>query len=451
MPRSFKGQFAQPPPTARNEPPLYPLVGIGAMFAGLTLVTPFAFRAGGDNAFIALTIPACLLAFAATHVAERTPTNRALWVIFSIGIVLRVYVLLFDPLLSTDIYRYIWDGRVEAAGINPYRYFPAHDALADLRDATIFPRINRADYAVTIYPPVAEFFFLIVTRIGENVNVMRLALLGCEAVSVTLVMLFLRRMERPTTRVVAYFWHPLPIWEIANNGHVDALAVALMLLGLWVALTGRAMRGAVLIALGALVKPHVAPVFASVWRPWDWKMPLVVVAAIALCYLPYLSVGWGVFGFFTKGYLTEEGIFSGNDLWVLSVWRLVFGAHQGDVVAYGAVAALILLFVTLSAARRPNRTIASSLADTNMLLLIVLLLLSPNRPWYFLAIMPFVALCGNAPTWAVSIGALLLTNEVYWDFHVPKLIIKSILFGSFLLACIWSAREAYPKQAADTG
>ena len=193
------------------------------------------------------------------------------------------------------------------AGINPYRYFPSHDALVHLRDATIFPRINRADYAVTIYPPVAEFFFLIVTRIGENVNVMRLALLGCEAVIVTLVVLFLRRMERPTTRVVAYFWHPLPIWEIANNGHVDALAVALMLLGLWVALTGRAMRGAVLIALGALVKPYVAPAFAPVWRPWDWKTPLVVIAVIAICYLPYLSVGWGVFGFLTQGYHDGRG------------------------------------------------------------------------------------------------------------------------------------------------
>jgi hypothetical protein len=102
----------------------------------------------------------------------------------------------------------------------------------------------------------------------------------------------------------------------------------------------------------------------------------------------------------------------------------------------------------LSAARRPNRTIASSLLDTNMLLLVVLLLWSPNWPWYFLAITPFVALCGNAPTWAVSIGALLLTNEVYWDFHIPKVIVKSILFGVFLLACIWSARGPYLKRAA---
>ena len=443
--------MGQPAPSVGKEPPLYLLAGIGAIFAGLTLVTPFAFQAGGDNAFIALAIPASLLTLMATRVAERTPTKRALWLIFGIGFLLRIYVLLFDPLLSTDIFRYIWDGRVQAAGINPYRYFPAHDALAHLRDAVIFPRINRADYAGTIYPPVAEFFFLMVTRIGENVNVMRLALLGCEAVIVTLVILFLRRMERPTTRVVAYFWHPLPIWEIANNGHVDALAVALMMLGLWVALTGRAMRGAVMIALGILVKPYVAPALAPIWRPWDWKMPLAVIAVIALCYFPYLSVGSGVFGFLTNGYLTEEGILSGDDLWLLSIWRLVFGAHRGDVVAFAAVAALIMLFIALSAARRPNRTIASSLADTNMLLLVVLLLLSPNYPWYFLAITPFVALCGNAPTWAVSIGALLLTNEIRWDFEIPRLIVKSILFGGFLLACTWSARVAYLKQTSDTG
>ena len=443
--------LAQSAPFTEKQRPLYPLAVIGAAFAGLTLAAPFAFQAGGDNAFIALAVPAGLLALAAARVAERTPANRALWLIFGIGVLLRVYVLLFEPLLSTDIFRYIWDGKVQATGINPYRYFPAHDALAHLRDATIFPRINRADYAVTIYPPVAELFFLLVTRIGESVTVMRLALLGCEAASVSLIVLFLRRMQRPATRVVAYFWHPLPLWEIANNGHIDALAVALMLLGLWFALAGHAMRGAVLIALAALVKPYVAPALASIWRPWDWKMPAVVITVIALCYLPYLSVGWGVFGFVTTGYLTEEGIISGNDLWLLSVWRFVFGTQRGDVAAYAVVATSIVLFMMLSAARRSDRTTASSLNDTNMLLLVVLLLVSPNRPWHFLPIVPFVALCGNVPTWVVSIGALLLTNEMYWEFHLPKPVIKSILFGSFLLTCIWSARAAYLKKGAGTG
>jgi hypothetical protein len=450
MPGAGANQFGRLARSANCVPPLYLLAGIGAVLVALTLVTPFAFEAGGDNAFIALAILAGLLTIVATHVAERAPPERALWLVFGIGIFLRAYVLLFDPLLSSDIYRYVWDGKVQAAGINPYRYFPADEALAFLRDGTIFPHINRVDSAVTIYPPVAQFFFFIVTRIGENVTTMRLAMLGCESVTVTLIMLLLRRMNRPVVRVTAYLWHPLPLWEIANNGHVDALMVALMLLGLWIALTGHALRGAVLITFAALVKPIAAPVLAGIWRPWDLKMLLVVIAAVALCYLPYLSVGWGVLGFLTKGYLTEEGISAGYELWPLSLWRLVFGEHQGDVGGYAVLAALVLLFRGLSAARNSDRSIASSLADINMLLLIALLFLSPNYPWYFLVITPFVALCGSAPTWVVSIGALLLSEQLDWDFYIPRMVTKSILFGGLFLAWTLVAWRARMQRTADT-
>jgi hypothetical protein len=451
MPGVVASQFSRLARSANNLPPLGVLAGIGAVLTGLILVTPFAFETYGDNAFIALAIAAGLLTIAATNLAGRAPQASTLWLIFGVGIALRCYVLLFDPLLSSDIYRYVWDGRVQAAGINPYRYFPAHEALAALRDATIFPHINRADFAVTIYPPVAQFFFLIVTRIGESVTMMRLALEGCEAVTVTLIMLLLRRMDRPVTRVIAYFWHPLPLWEIANSGHVDGLMVVLMLLGIWIALTGHALRGAVVIALSVLVKPLAAPVFAGIWRPWDIKMPLAVIAVVALCYLPYLSVHWGVFGFLTQGYLTEEGIRAGNDLWLLSLWRMVFGEHQGDVVAYVVVAALVLLLKGFSVARRSDRTIAPTLADINMLLLLALLFISPNYPWYFLAIMPFVALCGSLPTWVVSIGALFLSEQLDWDFYIPRMVTKSILFGGLLLAWALVALRTRMQQAAEAG
>jgi alpha-1,6-mannosyltransferase len=434
--------------TVDNVSPLILLAAIGAVIVGLTLATPFAFERFGDNAFMALTIPAGLLTIAATAQAERTPTTRALWLILGVAIGLRAYVLLFDPLLSSDIYRYVWDGKVQATGINPYRYVPADPVLASLRDGTIFPHINRATTAVTIYPPVAQFFFLIVTRIGENVTVMRLALVGCEAVTVAIIALFLRRMNQPVARVVAYLWHPLPLWEIASSGHVDALMLALMLLGLWIALSGHALRGAALIAFSVLVKPYVAPVLAGIWRPWDLKMPLVVIAIITLCYLPYLSVGWGVLGFLTQGYLREEGISAGNDLWPLALWRLVFGEHHGDVVVYVAMAALVLLLAGLAVARSGDRPIASRLADINRLLLLTLLLLSPNYPWYFLAVTPFVALCGSLPNWFVSIAALLLTEQLDWDFYIPRMMTKSILFGGLVLAwAIATWRSRVPRTA----
>jgi alpha-1,6-mannosyltransferase len=444
-------QFGRLARAANNVRPLHLLASIGAVLVGLTVVTPFAFEAFGDNAFIALTITAGLLTIMATRLAEGAPAGRALWLIFGVGVGLRVYVLLFEPFLSSDIYRYVWDGRVQAAGINPYRYVPADAALAFLRDGAIFPHINRVDTAVTIYPPVAQFFFLIVTRIGESVTVMRLALLGCEAVTVTLIVLLLRRMDRPVTRVIGYLWHPLPLWEIASSGHVDALMVMLMLLGLWIALTGHALCGAVVIALSVLVKPFAAPAFAGIWRKWDLKMPLVVIATIALCYLPYLSVGWGVLGFLTEGYLTEEGLSAGYDIWLLSLWRLVFGQHQGDVVAYVVLAALVLLSKGFAVARRSHGGIASALGDINMLLLLTLLLVSPNYPWYFLVITPFIALYGSSPNWVVSIGALLLSEQLDWDFYIPRMVTKSVLFGGLLLAWAVMAWKTHMQRTADAG
>jgi alpha-1,6-mannosyltransferase len=436
---------------ASNGLPLYMLAGPGALVAALTLATPFAFDTYGDNAFIALTIAAGLLTVIATRLAERVPSGSALWLIFGLGITLRAYVLLFDPFLSSDIYRYVWDGRVQAAGINPYRYFPAHEALAFLRDGSIFPHVNRADFAVTIYPPVAQFFFLVVTRIGESVTVMRLALLGCEAVTVALIMLLLRRTGCPATRVIAYLWHPLPLWEIANSGHVDALMVSLMMVGLWIAFCGHALRGAAVVALSVLVKPISAPVLAGIWRPWDLKVPLVVIGTIALCYLPYLSVGSGVLGFLTKGYLVEEGVRDGNDLWPLALWRLVFGEQPGDVVAYVVMAALVLLFMGLSVARSAHQNILGTLAEVNMLLLLALLFVSPNYPWYFLVIMPFVALCGSAPEWVVSIGALLLSEQLDWDFYIPRMVTKSILFGGLLAAWAFTIWRTRVRRSAEPG
>jgi len=175
-----------------------------------------------------------------------------------------------------------------------------------------------------------------------------------------------------------------------------------------------------------------------------------VIATIALCYLPYLGVGWGVLGFLTKGYLTEEGIGAGNDLWLLSLWRLVFGAHQSDVLAYVALAALLITFKGLSVARSYHHTVASRLADINMLLLLTLLLLSPNYPWYFLVVTPFAALCGSLPAWVVSIGALLLSEQLDWDFYIPRMVTKSILFGGLLLAWAVVAWRARMPRTADT-
>ena len=432
----------------------YKLCALGATLAILTLLTPIAFKAWGDIAYIALAVPAGVIAFVAVGVAGQAPPARALWLIVAVAVALRLALLLLDPLLSTDIYRYVWDGRVQAIGINPYRFIPADPALAALRDAAIYPNINRADYAVTIYPPVAQFFFLAVTRLGENVTVMRLGFLACEAVTVTMIALLLRQLGQPMTRLAAYLWHPLPMWEIANSGHVDALMVALMLTGIWLALRAQPVRGAIAVALGALAKPFAVFALPALWRPWDWRMPIAVTAVVALCYLPYLTVGTGVFGFLTTGYLGEEYFRSGNEIWPLEIWRLAFGAHRGDFIAYLVFAALVLAALALAAAFRRRRSPETALADINRLLLTFLLLLSPQYPWYFLAIAPFVALRGGATVWTASIGALVLQNEVEWDIDIPLMARKTVLYGAVMAAfgySLWRSRHVPSRATSDDG
>jgi alpha-1,6-mannosyltransferase len=412
---------------------------LAALVIALVLATPFAFWRYGDNAYMALAIATGLAAAGATLVAERTASARALWLILGVAVLLRLVLLLLDPLLSTDIYRYVWDGKVQAAGINPYRYFPADAALAALRDGAIYPNINRADYAVTIYPPVAQMFFFLATRFGENVTTMKAALLLCEGATITFIILLLRRLGRPLTRIVAYAWHPLPMWEIANSGHVDALMVALMMLGLWLALAGRPVRGAAAIALAALAKPIALLALPATWRPWDWKAPLAVVAVVALCYAPYLGVGWGVFGYLTTGYLDEEHYSNGGLVWPLAAIRWLFRVFPGDVALYYGASAAAIAAMALVVSWRQERSPEIMLRDISRLLLAGLFVLSPNFAWYFLVATPFVALVGGAPVWAFTVAAVLLQEEAPWDPHIHLLVRKTALYGIFLAACAYTA------------
>lgn len=415
-------------------PPLAGLAALGLALCALAALGAPALRVFGDNAFCALALASGGLAAWAARLAGTRGDGRTLALILGFALLMRLIVLPVEPLLSDDVYRYVWDGRVQAAGVNPYRYVPADPALAALRDLDIFPRINRADYAVTIYPPVAQAFFWLVTRLSESVLAMKAALVCCEAVIVAAVVGLLRRLGQPEGRVAAYAWHPLPVWEIANNGHVDALMAALAMAGIWLAVArGRALWGAAAVTLGALVKPLALLALPPLWKPFDWRTPLVAAAVVVLAYAPYLAVGTGVLGFLAGGYLAEERIDTGGGFWLLTVWRALFGAASGDVGVYLALAGLALIALALRAGFRGDRAPAVALADINRLLLVFLVLLSPDYPWYFLLAAPFLALVGGAPGWALTVGGFMLYDVATGDPQIP-FFVRDAVFNGLVLA-----------------
>src|SRR5206468_11387602 len=115
----------------------------------------------------------------------------------------------------------------------------------------------------------------------------------------------------------------------------------------------------------------------------------------------------------------------GDGVWPLAAWRTAAGPMPHDVAVYFAGVVLTLGVMAMMVAHRTPRPMESSLADIKRLLLAALLLLSPNYPWYFLAVVPFLALIGGATAWAATVGALLLQEEAGWGDFVPLLVRKS--------------------------
>src|SRR5215213_3496311 len=175
-------------------------------------------------------IQSAIYLLAAWIVIRTRPSTSTLLIVIVLAVIFRLSIVFAPPYLSDDIYRYVWDGRVQAAGINPYRYIPAAPELAHLRDDAIYPRINRRDWAHTIYPPVAQFVFFLTTRISEHVTWMKLTMLGFEVVAIWAIAQLLMSLGQAPQRLLIYAWHPLVIWEFAGSGHVDAIAIAFIAL-----------------------------------------------------------------------------------------------------------------------------------------------------------------------------------------------------------------------------
>jgi hypothetical protein len=391
-------------------------------------------------------------AFAAVHVGKQINQNFALLIILIGAAAMRLALLFSEPTLSSDIYRYVWDGRVQASGTNPYRYAPAASELEPLRDPDIWPHINRAGY-VTIYPPVAQSVFFAVTRLGESVVTMKFGLLLFEAIGIAAIVALLQRLGMQAAQVAAYAWHPLPVWEIAGNGHVDAAMLAFILVGLLAYLHGRTLTAGVLIALGTLIKPLALLALPVLWRPWNWRLPLFVVATIALAYAPYLSVGSGVFAF-VPNYVQEEGLASGTGFKLLWLLQVVSGPLQHGTATYLAASAVALSALVLAVGFRSDRSAQASMRAASWLLIAFLVLISPNYPWYFLVLVPFLALSPSATAWVLTSAGVLFYDVVPNDV-LPAYEVRIAVFTLAVLAAIahdlWSEwRRTVPVALGET-
>jgi len=385
---------------------LYLLLICAAALLGLTFLGLYLQRHDELYRFVIVALTQAVIYLLSVGLVWNRDTSRPmLAVILAVAALLRLPVLCMPPYLSSDIYRYVWDGRVQGAGINPYRYVPADPHLEQLRDPRIYPHINRSGYAPTIYPPVAEAIFLAVTRASQSLIAMKAAMVVFEAITVGVLLRLLGSAGLPAGHVLVYAWHPLPIWEFAGSGHIDAALIAFVVLALWARKRDRGSLAGLALAGATLAKLYPAVLLPALYGRREWRVPVAFSAAVILGYLPFIGAGRGVLGFL-PGYVQEEGFTASGQGFFL--WNLLqtFPPLSGLptlVYLIGAAAIFAALAPVVAFTGGPR---TDPLAGAALLAAAFMFLLSPHYPWYFAWLIVFACF---APYWSL----LWLTNAVF--------------------------------------
>jgi len=301
-----------------------------------------------------------------------------------------------------DIHRYVWDGRVQRLGYNPYIVVPSDPALSGLHTPET-RTLNHPDLT-SPYPAGAELFFRAVTAIHESVLAFKVAFVLCDLAIVFVLLGVLRRDGQGAHWVLAYAWNPLLAVEVAGSGHVDIVGALLLLLSF--AALQRRWRATAALAFGLAVAVKLLPI---VLLPLYWKRVRIrggalAAAVVGLLYIPFWNHGRipiGSLGTYLQSFRFNDPVFA----------MLERAAAPQFVVGL----AVLVGFLTAIWLRKESAAWSS---DAFAWPMAASLLCAPVvYPWYLLWMLPFVRSASTLPivVWTVSI------IPTYYVWHLRTL------------------------------
>jgi len=385
----------------RRSPPALLVCG-GALFVACAALGGLTGLPARIPLFLAV-YGAAFTAYAAAiaFLPRALPSSRHLLVfVIGVGVLCRLALVPARPALSTDIYRYVWEGRVVLAGENPFALAPDADALAPLRDAS--PGEINHPHLETIYPPLAQAVFALGAWIAPEPWAQKVLFTLFDLTTMLVLVSLLRRRGRDPAWVLVFAWSPLVVFETAHSGHVDAAGVCLLVAGVWLSGAGRRAWGVVALAGAFLVKYTSALLVPFLARRRSTAPWLLLGAAIVVVgYLPFAPAGAKLFSSL-RLYGTE--------------WRFNGLAYAALVGLWDhATGARLLLAAALAAFALWQAWRQADLARYAFLVIGCALLLAPTLyPWYLLWIVPFLCLFPHR-AWILLTGLVFAS---YWSWVV---------------------------------
>ncbi|MEW6352493.1 MAG: glycosyltransferase 87 family protein [Thermodesulfobacteriota bacterium] len=350
-----------------------------------------------------------------------------------VGVGMRSAMLVSTPMLEDDFYRYLWDGGLSANGYNPYTHSPAEvirgsarvpDPLIGLARSghPVIGRINNPEVR-SIYPPVAQGLFALSYALRPwSLHAWRCLLLVFDGITLILVLTVLRSLGRSDLWAALYWWNPLVIKEVVNSAHLDVACIPFVFCAVIWALRGKAVPAAVALGLGVGVKvwPVVlAPVVVScAARHGKRLLPAIALflgMVGAMAALVYASGMDGSSGFsaYAQRWERNDALFMALRWGVESVLRVLsWNPGSAGLISRALVGAALvgwIGWVCRKPAVDPDETWQRCLS-----ILAAVFLLSPTQfPWYYVWVVPFLAICPRGSL--ILLGVLL--PIYYLRFH----------------------------------
>jgi hypothetical protein len=368
------------------------LYGLGAILLLALAICSRKFSELGEPSFIVwlgVAGVAYLLAIREFFYTPKFP-KRVIVIGLALSAVWQFLFLLKPPGPDDDIHRYVWDGRVQRLGYNPYILVPSDPALAGLHTSET-RTLNNPDVP-SPYPPGAQLFFRAITAIHESVLALKIAFVLSNLAIVLVLLDVLRSSRQAAHWVLAFAWNPLLATEVAGSGHVDIVGALLLLVSVAALWRRRRAVAAVAFALAVAVKFLPIVLVPLYWRRLRIRDAVLAVLVFGLLYVPFLGKGripTGSLGAYVQSFRFNDPAFAMLERAMAPQFVL------GVAVLAGIITAISM---RIKSAAWSSDAFAWPMAAS--------LLLAPAvYPWYLLWVLPFLRSTSTLPItiWTVSI------------------------------------------------
>lgn len=378
-------------------------------------------------------------AYVASLATSRGLSPPALRAALLLAFLWRLALVFAPPLLSSDVNRYVWEGRVQLHGGNPYAWSDRPNApqWQGLRDS-IYEGMNHPGYTA-IYPPLWEMAAASVVWIHDGVRAMKAFLVACEVLALLCLARLLRKRGQPPERLLRWAWSPFALVEIAGSGHNEAFGLLFVVLALLALESERPLVAALVSALGFQAKLLPGLLAASWLRRFRTSHVVAAVVLAGALVWPY----WGAHRTLLMSLGKYAQFWRFND--TLFAPLAAFLGHE-SAVRMGAACVLGLALVLGWRRTAP--------APAGLAVVAATLLLGPNLlPWYALWLLPFVVLL-DVPAALLFTGTVALAYLVYpaWQSGEPWYLpwsVRLLEYGPCLLLLVVSSRRRRGPARAD--